>query len=211
MIINPNTALQQGWVKFPEGTNPAFIKKCVQQAAIDIPVTTIRAVSARDMCIITEDERRLATTTVVEPDSEGHVILEPGVMYDFESSVSINVPPAATALMQIRSSFSRCGARLSTGLWDPGFKGNAGASIILHGPPIKIKLGTRFAQVWFVKTDSAGQYEGRYQQQSQHWSNQMPQHQPQQPVMAIPPQTEFETIVNNPVSISGEPTKQSFI
>ena len=66
-------------------------------------------------------------------------------------------------LLKIRSSFARMGLIMTSGVYDPGFKGNGGCVIVnMSGVEQSFKAGTRVGQMVCFKSDAASDYNGHY-------------------------------------------------
>ena len=77
---------------------------------------------------------------------------------------SIFVPDNMMAIFHVRSSYSRKGVFLTSGVWDSGFQGRLGCSMYnMAGTSITIPDGERIGQVYFIYADSASLYNGQYQ------------------------------------------------
>lgn len=93
---------------------------------------------------------------------------------NIEIAEKISVPANAAAMLCVRSSLSRKGIFISSGLYDPGFSGASGCTIYNMGnEPVKFDAGDRIAQMIFFECDPASQYDGKYQgstsKESQGW------------------------------------------
>lgn len=63
-----------------------------------------------------------------------------------------------------RSSFSRRGIFVTSGVYDPGFEGLCGCTIYnLSGETCTIEKNTRIGQSLFFEADSASEYQGQWQ------------------------------------------------
>lgn len=83
---------------------------------------------------------------------------------NIEIAEKVTVPENAAAMLCVRSSLSRKGIFISSGLYDPGFSGTSGCSIYNMGAdPVKFDAGDRIAQMIFLECDPASQYDGKYQ------------------------------------------------
>ena len=171
MYINPRTAIEQGWIKLPAFAQ-ADPEKYIQPNAIDITVDQAFRMKIDGRVWITEDEKRMPEWVRMEPNATGEIVFLPSNIYDVMSDFYVEVPEGVCANLIIRSSFSRCGIRLSSGLYDSGFKGNIGFSIHNLGQPLATKFNTRIAQIAFVASDSAKQYAGGWNaEEGKHWSD----------------------------------------
>lgn len=93
---------------------------------------------------------------------------------NIEIAEKISVPENAAAMLCVRSSLSRKGIFISSGLYDPGFSGTSGCTIYNMGDaPVKFDKDDRIAQMIFFECDPASQYAGKYQggtsKESQGW------------------------------------------
>jgi dCTP deaminase len=77
----------------------------------------------------------------------------------------VELPNDVAGMVKLRSSLSRVGLVLNNAGWvDPGFKGTLTLSVFnANGCPLRIKRGTRFAQLVLMGLDREGEgYAGRY-------------------------------------------------
>lgn len=77
---------------------------------------------------------------------------------------SVKIPTHYSMTLQHRSSFSRRGIFITSGLYDSGFEGQIGCSIYnMSDEDFEIKADERICQAIFWKADPASLYEGKYQ------------------------------------------------
>lgn len=63
-----------------------------------------------------------------------------------------------------RSSFSRKGVFMTTGVYDPGYEGSIGCTIYnMSGQDLSIPANHRVGQMLFWKAEAAGEYKGQWQ------------------------------------------------
>ena len=170
MVLNPRKAFEEGLVKGIEGF-PAFDpEKQIQQAGIDIRVAKIFTVHT-NIVSISETEKPKFDQIYRElyPDARGMIRLEPGKAYSVDSMEYVKIPHDMSALVVHRSTFNRIGVLITGANYDPGFEGNIGVTMYVHNL-IEIAIGTRIAQILFIKTDAANNYHGTYQKQKSHVS-----------------------------------------
>ena len=90
--------------------------------------------------------------------------IEPHSFANIEISERISVPANAAAMLFVRSSLSRKGIFISSGVYDPGFSGASGCTIYNMGNErVVFEKGDRIAQMVFFECDPASQYNGKYQ------------------------------------------------
>jgi len=90
------------------------------------------------------------------------VVIKHGKFKNVEIAETFNMQKYF-GLLIIRSSFSRQGIFMSSGVFDCGFKGMAGVSLYnLSGHTVKIDAGTRFCQLIVFKANYAKLYKGHY-------------------------------------------------
>jgi len=71
---------------------------------------------------------------------------------------------AMYAQFQQRSSYSRKGIFVTTGIYDPGYSGSLGCTIYnMSGDTISIPMGERVGQLVCYEADAASTYSGQYQ------------------------------------------------
>lgn len=164
MFINPKTAIEKGWI-----TGIANPDKQVQPNAIDFTADQAFEVSHFDFYISESGKQMrggepLATrTTFFEPENKESFIIPGRDMLDFLSDVYVELPEGVAAQLVIRSTLSRNGLLLTSGLYDSGFKGHIGFLLHnLHEYDAIIAKGTRVGQIVFIAADSAGTYAGGY-------------------------------------------------
>lgn len=163
MLINPNYAIEQGWIK-----NIADPKKQIQPNAIDFTIDELFTMDSRTPFFLSELSKQMRQFTKMEPkvyiDSKGEAAwhLKYGQCYDGMSKMYVEVPEGVAVKLIIRSTLNRNGIFLTSGLYDSGFKGNIGFMLHNRGGDAYIVPGTRVGQIEFYKSDSAGVYAGGY-------------------------------------------------
>jgi deoxycytidine triphosphate deaminase len=177
MIINPKTAIEQGWItgiKDPE--------KQVQPNAIDFTADRAFYLDYNDF-FISEDGKFMrgsypAATVKVGTrwcagvsvprefsDRDGWLLSTSGSRssLDILSDMYVTLPEGVAAQLIIRSSLARNGLVLQCGLYDAGFEGHIGCIIHnLHSWPAFIEPGTRVGQIMFVEAGTSTLYDGQY-------------------------------------------------
>lgn len=167
MLINPKTAIQQGWIK---GIKNEAIQ--VQPNAIDFTADRIFDIQTGLFIIQTDPQNPLKEKKVMRGTHEllpGH---NPGSTvgmfdlsrgsYDILSDVYVDLPAGVAALTIIRSSLCRNGLFLTSGLYDSGFQGHVGCVLHNQVGQSLIEQGTRIGQIMFVEASSAGLYAGSW-------------------------------------------------
>lgn len=90
--------------------------------------------------------------------------LAPGKSINVLLNEKIKLPTNLCAELKIRSSYSRKGMFLSSGLWDSGFEGNLGCTLYnMSDVVIVIPANERICQVVCYEAESAGLYNGVWQ------------------------------------------------
>ncbi|MHA2402138.1 MAG: dCTP deaminase domain-containing protein, partial [Candidatus Kariarchaeaceae archaeon] len=102
-------------------------------------------------------------TTFYESTLRASWIIPGRSMIDCLSDMYVDLPEGVAAQLVIRSTLSRNGLLLTSGLYDSGFKGHIGFLLHnLHEHDAVVAHGTRVGQIIFVSSDSAGTYAGGY-------------------------------------------------
>lgn len=168
MILNPKIVFDKKLLKGIEGYPFFDPEKQIQQAGIDIRVARVFTVHTPVVEISETTKPDFKSIyREVEADNQGWFFLSPGVAYSVDSMEEIKVPKDASAFVLQRSTFNRSGVFITGSVYDPNFEGNVGATMYVFNK-LRLQVGTRIAQVFFVSTDSAGEYNGSYQRQKGH-------------------------------------------
>jgi deoxycytidine triphosphate deaminase len=161
MFLNPQTAIDEGWVT--KITNPELQ---VQPNAIDFTLDTVHTVHTQDTFIITEQYKQMRGVVETHPvpsrknPSEEFWHLSANSIHDGISKMYVNLPEGVAALLIIRSTFNRNGIFLTSGLYDSGFSGHISFMIHNRSGLAKIGKGTRIGQIIFVESNNVGLYSG---------------------------------------------------
>lgn len=171
MFINPQLAIEQQWVKFPEWMTPEQQTKCIQPNALDFTIDRVAELT-NTPCRIGEDKSEIIHRKQISffPEA-GWWKLHEG-SYDFMSDFYVDLPVGVAALVIIRSTFNRNGLFVTTGLWDSGFKGHIAGVLHNRVGRIEVQQHVRVGQVAFVSSDKTDvMYAGGYNtQQGTHWA-----------------------------------------
>lgn len=169
MFINPKTAIEKGWVKFPDWMPEDFQQKCIQPNALDFTVDTIYNIGD-DTFRISESSKTMRSQHYLDV-VDGNYMLSKGC-YDAMSDFYVSVPEGVAAWLITRSTFNRNGVFIQSGLYDSGFKGNCGFVIYNTRGVAMIEPHTRIGQLIFVKSEDSGiMYAGGYNTEAgQHWT-----------------------------------------
>ena len=186
MFISPHYAIEQGWITHPYHKTLDEWKqtKLISPNAIDFDIGTLCGIEedSVDRFVLSEKVKQHQKWTNLHPvvydtgadvKEQGWTLL-PGKIYDFMSSMYVNIPPGVCAMVFTRSTLARNGLHIVTGLWDAGFRGNLGGVIhVRSSKPAILIHGTRIGQVAFIRSDDSGVvYAGGYNtEQGQHWSD----------------------------------------
>lgn len=163
MLINPHEVIQNGWITGI--TDPA---SQIQPNAIDFTLDELLLVNSDDVAYISNNKKlvkmkQLLPVAIHHPASNIHWHLEGMKVYDGTSKMYVKVPAGyACVPMFTRSTFTRNGTFLMSGLYDSGFEGHIGFTIYTNGGPIDIEVGTKIGQIGFVKSENAHMYAGGY-------------------------------------------------
>jgi len=167
MFISPKTAIEEGWVKFPDWMTEKQREKCIQPNALDFTIDNIRRINMLSPCYIGEDSKTMRQSYEMQP-KDGIWLLERGD-YDFMSDFYVDIPEGVAVEVIARSTFVRNGIFITTGLWDSGFKGPAGGVLNVAGTA-NIQQHVRVGQLKFLKSEKGGVYAGGYNTDAGvHW------------------------------------------
>lgn len=92
------------------------------------------------------------------------VFLNKGESKNILLNEKISLPANMCAELKVRSTYSRKGLFLSSGLWDSGFVGNLGCTLYnMSNDSILIPKNERICQVVCYEAESASLYSGQWQ------------------------------------------------
>lgn len=176
MFINPREAIGKGWVTGIHNDNQ------VQPNAIDFTLDRVFYIRGRDSFVISEEGKQMRSVVEADPVLDRRYKEQTGKelyfwhlrepFIDGTSDVYVDLPEGVAAMLVIRSSFSRNGIFLTSGLYDSGFKGHLGFLLHNRAPGLfSVAKGTRVGQVMFVRADSAKLYGGGWShEEGTHYS-----------------------------------------
>jgi deoxycytidine triphosphate deaminase len=175
MFINPKIAIENEWVI---GWDDIDWDKYIQPNALDFPINSVMRVNPETSALVTENSKLMRTLSNVEL-SKSHLTsettwkLERSVTYDGSSDFYVSMPEGYAAYLITRSTFTRNGVFIQSGLYDSAFKGSIGFTIYPFGGSIELAPGTRIGQIVFVKSEASGiAYAGGYNHlPGSHWSD----------------------------------------
>lgn len=193
MFISPLTAIEKGWIKFPDWMSEEQKQKCIGPNAIDITVDSIYSVDKSSRFIISDSHRIMRKTNKIIPnimkrapefsmfDDNAMWQLDMGC-YDAMSDFHVDIPDGFAALIVPRSTFNRNGTFIMSGLYDSGFRNACGYMIYNLCGSMLLAEHTRIGQIIFTDSETSGKlYDGIYNgNKGQHWShnfNEPKQHQ----------------------------------
>ena len=150
------------------------LKTQIQPAGIDLTVKHISRYTTHGVLAFSNEERELPRMYTIPwgmyNDSrtlynDYQIWLEKGV-YMVEADPIIEIPMDAIAFAQPRSSLTRMGCGVHSGIWDPGYKGDSTFVLNIYNPHgIIISKNARIAQLVYVRMESPATegYDGIYQ------------------------------------------------
>ena len=149
MLINPKKIIENGVLENQH-------KDGVQQNSIDLTVASIGIIQSGGA--IFKEGRQ---TPKVLPLKGKMFKLSPQFCYAVEFNEYVRVPEDMAAFIICRSTLNRCGAFITSGIYDSGFENHVGA-VLRTQTKIKIEEGARIATIYFVRAESASLYNGIY-------------------------------------------------
>jgi dUTP pyrophosphatase len=111
------------------------------------------------------EQRQLALTSPLQPDSSGWWHLSPGP-YLITFNEVVNLPQDLMALGKPRSSLLRSGVAVHNAVWDAGYRGRSQALLVVYNPAgFRVARDTRVLQLVFFRLETPVQegYRGRFQ------------------------------------------------
>lgn len=161
MFINPNIAINEKWIIFPEWMTDEFKQKCIQPNAIDFTIDELYNIQRDNPFVLNEQQKQMRGVVSYKTDENGFWNLEKS-SYDFKSDFYVRVPENVAAYLIVRSTLNRNGLWITAGLYDSGFQGHIAG--VLHNMlgQTKIAPRTRIGQIIFVNSESSSLYAGGY-------------------------------------------------
>lgn len=170
MFVNPETAIEQGWITHPECETLDDWKqrKFVSPNGIDFTVDHLYETLKKQQFIITEYEKQMRGEVKKEPaygENSDLWAIEPNETYGVISDMYVSIPNGHLALLFPRSTFVRNGLFISSGVFDTGFHGNAGCTLHNRSGEALVGQHTRIGQIAFIRSDKCSElYNGSYNQ-----------------------------------------------
>lgn len=169
MFINPKTAITEGWITHPEcNTYQDWVdNKFVSPNAIDFTLDIVHKINANVAFHISEQGKKMRGTAEYPPihdrrEDIKYWKLEPNSVYDGMSNMFVNIPENVCAELIIRSTYSRNGIFMTSGIFDAKYSGHIGFALHNRLGEAYIGTGTRIGQIKFIQSDSEGEYAGGY-------------------------------------------------
>jgi len=168
MFINPNEVIKNGWITGI--TDPA---SQIQPNAIDFTLDELFRVNSDEVAIITKNKKLTKMRSLLPvPEVGDRWKLLGNMVYDGTSLMYVKVPAGyACVPLFTRSTLTRNGIFLMSGVYDSGFEGHIGFTIYTDGGPVEFEKGVRVGQIGFVKSENAHLYAGDYNhEQGTHYT-----------------------------------------
>ena len=100
----------------------------------------------------------------IDLSTMGQFVIEPGKSRNIDLAELIKLPDNVYATFTQRSSYSRRGIFMTTGIYDPGYEGTVGCTVYnMSDDTLTVKAGDRLGQMLFFEADAASSYDGKYQ------------------------------------------------
>ena len=180
MFISPKVAIEEGWITHPNCSTYQDWEdnNFVSPNAIDFPLNRLFSINQSNTFLVSENRKLLRGGEEILPttkceDGSPYLFwkLNPNTVYDGVSDMYVNIPSGIAAQIIIRSTFSRNGLFITSGLWDSGFKGSIGMAIHNRSGEAFIAPGTRIGQIIFIESQNALMYAGGWNhEKGTHWS-----------------------------------------
>ncbi len=90
------------------------------------------------------------------------IVLYPGTSINILLNETIKLPIDMFATFHQRSTYSRKGVFVTTGIYDPAYEGSLGCTVYNLGPVITIPRNERIGQLVVFKADAASAYAGQW-------------------------------------------------
>lgn len=134
-------------------------ERAVQPNAVDLSVC--RVFKMEGDCKLLGDNTKIHRSHVCIEPQDGVYVLEPGV-YEVQLNETIEVGENECGYVIVRSTLSRNGITLSSGLYDSGYKGPMSVLMTVTCGKLTIEKGTRIGQYLNFHCKSVKLYNGSY-------------------------------------------------
>ena len=136
------------------------------QVGYDLTLKSIKrilgGVVTTDKTQVTPYAEERVSVTVIDDKHMLVYNLMPG-SYSLTFEQGIKLPSNKTAFIRHRSSILRCGAIITSGVYDPGFEVDEMGGVLIATQPITIEIGARIAQIIIFDNSEAELYDGQFQ------------------------------------------------
>lgn len=162
-LLNPKNILDENLVYATDPTLPINISKQLQQSGIDLRLKAAEKVVGTG--VLSENKQECQNPSFVEMQLvDGFYLFKAGETYSLTFMEDVKIPENAAALIVHRSSINRHFGIITSGVFDGGFYSKNGCGAVFRpSTDVKIRVGTRVAQIIFFSAESATLYNGQYQ------------------------------------------------
>lgn len=133
------------------------------QVGYDLTLKAVKKIKGgmvlKDKTIVEDYEEVPPTLT---PTGKYIYHLAPG-SYSITFDQGCKLPEDRTAFIRHRSSILRCGAMITSGVYDPGFEVEEMGGVMFVGEDMRIEKGARVAQIIMLENNPAELYDGQWQ------------------------------------------------
>jgi dUTP pyrophosphatase len=142
------------------------LEKQLQPSGFDLSLAEVRNYENSGSVDFTNEERKIAKTKIIEPNSDEWYELQKGC-YTIIYNEIVRMPLNIAAIARTRSTLLRNGATVETAVWDPGYIGRSSSLLVVTNPNgIRMKRNARVAQLIFFKLSEVEKgYSGIYQKE----------------------------------------------
>ena len=140
-------------------------------AGIDLRLGGVDRLTINKFCLHRNDDKDIKSETrEVVPDEDNFYSLVPGCPYKIRFENEFDMASDEVGLVFPRSTLVRHGLILTSGIYDPGFRGTGYCTLaVVSGGLFMIQRGARIAHLLLVKAEAYTQYAGQYQAADGAW------------------------------------------
>ncbi len=171
MFISPKVAINEGWITYrdlDDNIEAWEANKFISPNAIDFPLSTVYTIASDNAFIVAEEGKMMRGGVVHSPvvdrqTEKEYWNLAANSVYDCLSDMYVRIPDGVACQLIIRSTLSRNGLFITSGLYDQGYQGSIGFALHNRCGLAKIGVDTRVGQIIFTEAQTSGKlYEGGY-------------------------------------------------
>ena len=133
------------------------------QVGYDLTLKEVKQINGGSVLSERTEVTDYSPVAITEDNYGREVFNLPAGTYSLTFEQGVKLPSGKTAFIRHRSSILRCGAIITSGVYDPGFEVDEMGAVLIATQPITIEVGARVAQIIIFDNFDAELYAGQWQ------------------------------------------------